>query len=61
MKWTAPPRAVKPLAKERWDADNLYCARVYAADPAKYPGTFQQYARLVLKRLGTKDEQASEQ
>jgi hypothetical protein len=35
----------------RFDAVNLASARIIAADPERYPGGAQEWARLVLARL----------
>jgi hypothetical protein len=44
-------RTRKPLnAIAKFDAANLQAAEIIAADPVKYPGGAQEWARLVLAR-----------
>lgn len=38
-----------------FDRQNLEAARIIAADPARYPGLLQEWARAVLRRLETVD------
>jgi hypothetical protein len=40
----------------RFEAANLECARIIAADPVRYPGGAQEWARRVLARLGRRRE-----
>ena len=42
-----------------FDLRNLEAARIIAADPARYPGLLQDWARAVLARLETVDIQES--
>lgn len=50
FKFPSPKKTVadKTLVAE---ADNLYAARTYKADPEKYPGILQVWADMVLGRL----------
>jgi hypothetical protein len=34
----------------RYRAGNIECARITAADPGRYPGAMQEWARLVLAK-----------
>lgn len=42
------PDDQQPAKAESYREQNLECAKIIAADPAKYPGIMQEWARLVL-------------
>ncbi len=51
---SSPVRAAAPPALpakvKAAEEPNLYAARVYAADPEKYPGIFQIYAKMIFQK-----------
>ncbi len=40
------------MQRAAYDKQNIAAAQIIAADPARYPGVMQQWARLVMMRLG---------
>lgn len=40
-----------PTMRREYDYQNLECARIYAAEPQRYPGVLQTWAALVVERL----------
>ena len=43
--------AIEPRIADRYRETNETCARIIAAEPERYPGLPQEWARLVLSRV----------
>lgn len=43
-------KGIAPAVREKVYFDNLRAARIVAAEPERYPGAIQEWARMVIER-----------